>query len=356
MKQDVPELRPVRLWLYGVVVLIILMVVIGGLTRLTESGLSIVEWKPFAGTLPPMSANAWQEAFDQYKAFPQFQKVNQQMTLSDFKSIYWWEFGHRLLGRLIGIAFALPMLLFFFLRRLKGALLKRLGIALILGGLQGALGWFMVKSGLVDLPRVSHYRLAAHLGLALFLMSYLFWIGLDIEGRRETQSAPQILRILSHVIIVLVATQITFGALTAGLRAGIGYNTFPLMHGHILPPGWNQMMPVWLNFLENPVTVQFIHRSIGWSLLLTISIFWWLTGRMQVPGKARNGIHILFGVTVIQFILGVLTLVFVVPIPLASLHQFGACLVLLSAVFTLHALKRSSGPFGHKGVHANGTI
>ncbi len=335
-------IRPVKIWLYGVVAMILLMVAVGGLTRLTESGLSIVEWRPITGTLPPLSQEAWLQEFAKYQGSPQFQKINHQMSLDEFKTIFWWEYFHRLLGRMIGLVYAIPFLIFFLSRRLTPHLTRHLFMALVLGGLQGALGWYMVKSGLVDMPRVSHYRLAAHLGLALFLMCYLYWVAVDIGRHVRTGFTQPSLRTLSQWTLVLVSVQIGFGALTAGLRAGLLYNTFPLMHGYLLPPGWNQINPTWLNFFENPVTVQLIHRTLGWGVLLLTTLLWVQAWRWNTVGRFRRGTHILWGAVLAQFALGVATLVLQVPIALASLHQIGACVVLLAAVYTVHAAKRGT--------------
>lgn len=327
--------RGMRIWLITLCCLILGTVIVGGVTRLTESGLSIVDWKPLVGAIPPLSEADWLKAFAEYQKFPQFQKVNHAMSLGEFKFIFFWEYLHRNLGRLIGLAFFVPFMMFLVLRRIPRPLMSKLILGFILGGLQGALGWYMVKSGLVDLPRVSHYRLAAHLSLALFIMVYLFWLTLRLWPKVQWGGAvPMQVKRFSFVLTALVALQIVYGAFTAGLRAGIGYNTFPKMNGYWLPPGWDYFQPVWTNLFENPVTVQFIHRCIAWCLLMFVTGFWLYARRKVATSAQRFGVNGLMITIVVQFLLGVLTLLHMVPVSLASLHQLGACVLLLLAVFT----------------------
>lgn len=334
------ESRGVRTWLLLTVLMIFAMVAIGGLTRLTRSGLSIVEWKPISGVIPPITEEQWQAEFTKYKQYPEYQKVNKDrgMTVDEFKSIFYWEFSHRLLGRLIGFVFAIPLLYFALRRRIKGTLATKLVIALLLGGLQGLVGWLMVKSGLVDMPRVSHYRLATHLGLALFLMCFIFWIAQDLrfpKRLRLTDALPK----ASIAFLVLVSLQILFGALTAGLRAGHFYNTFPTMNGFWFPPDIGLMGGI-RDIFENPVTVQFIHRCLGWLTFFSAVTLGWIAFRKtDLTPRSRFSLMALAGMASIQFLLGVLTLLHFVPVGLGSAHQMGACILLILSVQAVHSFR-----------------
>lgn len=331
-----PFRRPVMIWLAVMCLLILAMVVVGGITRLTGSGLSIVEWRPVTGALPPLSDQDWQEAFDGYRRSPEYRLVNAGMDLGAFKQIYAWEYVHRLLGRAIGLAFFVPWAWFMWRRALSRALSMRLLGGLALGGLQGAVGWLMVASGLRDVPHVSHYRLAAHLSMALVVLGYLFWIWLDLRGAGSGAEAS--VRAVARGTLALIAAQIVYGALTAGLHAGIGYNTFPTMHGAWLPPGGLAMTPAWRNAFENPATVQFIHRVLGASVGVSAATLGFLSRRS--PPGLRRAIGGLALVTMVQFGLGVATLLLVVPIALAVVHQLGACVLLLTALHANHEASR----------------
>lgn len=332
---------PIRLWLFIASFMIFAMVAVGGLTRLTRSGLSIVEWKPIAGTLPPLNDEEWQEAFTKYQQFPEYQKVNQSMTLSDFKGIFYWEYAHRLLGRLIGLVFILPLLFFVLKRQLDAQMARKLFLAFVLGGAQGALGWFMVKSGLIDRPSVSHFRLAAHLLLALFLMCFLFWLALGIRVSRQEPSASHPLHVWLKAFLGLLVLQIFYGALTAGLHAGHMYNTFPSMNGQWIPQGIGSM-GTWLDYLENPVTVQFIHRILGALLLFSGgALAYNMVSCQTLSRRQRLSLIALMIMVCLQFLLGVLTLLGRVPVALGSLHQMGACFLLLLTVNAVHAFGRS---------------
>lgn len=344
MDKNSRSTRPIVIWLCVLCVLVFGTVLVGGITRLTESGLSITDWKPFTGAFPPTSDAAWQRAFDDYKAFPQYQKVNQGMTLGDFKFIFWWEFIHRNLGRLIGVAFFFPFVYFLWRRLVSGVLARRLAFAFVLGGLQGALGWYMVQSGLVDMPRVSHYRLTAHLSLALFILTYLFWLILDLKVGRQRGTVPKGVRVGVKVLTAVISLQIVLGAFTAGMRAGIGYNTFPLMNGFFAPPGLMYLDPKILNFFENPVMVQFLHRNMAYLVVLGVAALWWRTRSLALDSRQRLAVRCLVGTVAVQFLLGVLTLVLVVPVSVASMHQVGACFLLLSAVFALHSFSPARAP------------
>ncbi len=332
--------RGLRVWLLLTSFLIFSMVAIGGLTRLTRSGLSIVEWKPISGVLPPLNEAEWQAEFEKYQAFPEYQKVNHGMELHEFKYIFYWEFLHRLLGRMIGLVFAIPLIVFVWKRQVRGSLARKLAFAFLLGGAQGALGWFMVKSGLVDLPRVSHYRLAAHLSLALFLMCFLYWIARDlghaVRLRLSFQSLPGLLKIFLGLVIV----QIFYGALTAGLHAGHMYNTFPTMQGLWVPQGIGSLG--WVrDFFENPVTVQFVHRCLGWLTLASALSLGVLALRDRLMnGTARRAVFMISVAVLLQFTLGALTLIYTVPVALGSMHQIGACIVLILTVRAYHLFRR----------------
>lgn len=337
MSQTASPYRAIILWLLVVCALIVLMVVVGGLTRLTNSGLSMVDWRPIMGVLPPLSETEWLKVFAIYQQYPEYIQRNQGMSLDDFKSIFYWEYGHRLLGRLLGLIFLIPFLVFWIRKQLDKSLVKKLGFAFVLGGLQGLMGWYMVMSGLVDEPRVSQYRLAAHLGLALMVLAYLFWIVLDLRQKTYTSDVSALdqpgLRKLILFTTVLFVLQILFGALTAGLHAGWGYNTFPTMNGQWVASAVGELSPLWLNLFESSASVQFSHRLLG-SLLLVVTFIAWLNVfRKPISWSQKASLHLLFFSLIIQYGLGVYTLVNVVPLVGASLHQTVACLVLLAVVY-----------------------
>lgn len=327
-------------WLIALISLVFCMVVVGGITRLTESGLSIVEWAPILGAIPPLSEADWQSAFAQYQQSPQYRLVNAGMSLSEFKSIFFWEYVHRLLGRAVGLVFLLPFLFFWLRGCLSPALARRLIVALFLGALQGFLGWFMVKSGLVDEPRVSHYRLAAHLGLAFLIMCYLLWVLLTI--RHETAPVVQRhpLRGLLGVIAGLTVLQIVYGAFVAGLRAGGLFGTFPLMGDRWIGVGVMELSPWWLNLLESHATVQFVHRWLG-TALLALVVWFWIRARAGYCDRHQlRSVYLLTVAVIVQFFLGVFTLVNGVPLAAAVMHQGCAGLVLLSVVYAWFSFSR----------------
>lgn len=328
--------RAIAFWLFAVAGLVALMIVIGGLTRLTESGLSMVEWRPVTGWLPPLSEAAWAAEFEKYKQFPEYQKVNAGMTLEGFKSIFWLEYIHRLLGRIIGLAFALPFLWFWLRNAIPAGMTRHLVAMFLLGGAQGALGWFMVASGLVDHPDVSHYRLTAHLGLAFFIFAYLLWGALSLQ-RQETMVHWRGGG-LAAVLTAVVFLQILSGGLVAGLNAGLAHNTWPLMDGAFIPKGLLIMQPAWLNIFENAMTVQFQHR-MGAYLLAILAVI----TAFALKGRVNTGLrHALLAVIALQFVLGIVTLLHQVPIALGTLHQAGAVAVLgiCVALWHDHALRR----------------
>ena len=321
-------------WLLACVFLVTLMVFVGGVTRLTESGLSIVEWKLFTGTLPPMNEAAWQAEFEEYKATPQFQKVNAHFSLSDFKGIYWLEYLHRLLGRVIGLAVLLPFLYFSVRRQLPRRLFWRcLGIGLLVAA-QGTVGWVMVSSGLVDQPRVAPIKLMAHLLLAFTVFSLMLWTRWQVlESPRL--NAPRNLAITARALLVVLVIQIALGALVAGLRAGLSYNTWPLMDGQFIPEGLHLMSPWWVNHLENVLTVQFQHR-MGAFVVVLAGI---LLAVKAYPIKPLRFMSLhLAGAIICQFALGVATLLSGVNIWLASAHQLVALGLLASTMRALYTL------------------
>ena len=335
--------RAVAAWLFVCCALVFAMVVVGGVTRLTHSGLSIVEWQPIVGTLPPLSAGDWQEAFAKYQRTPEFRQVNHAMTLAEFKGIFWWEYAHRLLGRAIGVVFLLPLIGFAALRRIPPGYGWKLAGIFVLGGLQGAMGWYMVKSGLVDDPRVSQFRLTAHLALALVIFAAMLWPALSLTfPQRDATAAPanRAVRRLAFAVAALVFVMALTGGFVAGIRAGFAYNTFPLMNGSVVPPEIFMIEPWWKNFFWNMATVQFDHRLLAWALAFVVPALWWkLRANPGLPARARTGGGILLGLLVLQIALGIATLLLVVPIPLAAAHQGGAVLVFAAALNVAHALR-----------------
>ena len=327
--------RIVANWLTCVCVIIFCIVIAGGVTRLTHSGLSMVDWQPILGVVPPLSESAWQSAFDAYKQYPEYQKVNRDMQLPEFKIIYYWEYVHRLLGRLAGIVFLIPFIILLSMKKIRTELAPRLVIAFILGGCQGLLGWYMVKSGLIDIPRVSHYRLAAHLMLALFLLAYLYWLILELR-QINPQPVNRTMRSLILVMALVLGIQLVYGAFVAGLRAGIGFNSFPLMNGRFLAEAATMMTPGWLNLVENGAMVQFLHRWLGFLMLVIAMAGAVFAVKSQSAEQLKIGWIVLTAVMTLQFVLGVSTLLMHVPLVLASLHQVGAVLVILCVVYLLY--------------------
>ncbi len=303
------------------------MLVIGGVTRLTGSGLSIVTWKPVVGAIPPLSDADWRDAFGAYQQTPQFRLMNSGMSLVDFKRIFFWEYVHRLIGRVLGFVFLVPVAYFAWKRALPSRILRPLAVAFALGAFQGFLGWFMVKSGLVDMPHVSHYRLAAHLSLALIVLGVLFWTWLDVGDAAPVSVSPA-LRFALRVVAALLALQIVYGAFTAGLHAGIGYNTFPSMHGQWTPPGGFRSP------FEDGATVQWTHRVVGTLLVFAAGAV--AVASRGAPKRARRAVTAVAHGALLQYGLGVTTLVLHVPLAAAALHQVGACLLWLAVLRALY--------------------
>ncbi len=323
-------------WLIIINLLILTIIAVGGITRLTDSGLSMVDWKPIMGAIPPIGETQWQETFEQYKQFPQYKVVNHEISLQEFKSIFFWEYIHRLLGRIIGLVFFFPFLFFMLRGYAKGKLAAKLWMVFILGGAQGLLGWYMVKSGLVDRPFVSHYRLAAHLSVALLLFCYVVWVICSLTpfiSHRHPSSRPAKLPKWGWIITALIAVQIVYGAFVAGLDAGYAFNTFPKMMHRWLPPGGMALEPAWKNFFDNAATVQFIHRVLGVLTLFGVAGFWSYGIRQRLNHRQQTALHTILVLTSIQFLLGLATLVLQVPLLLASLHQIAACLLIGSCIY-----------------------
>ena len=329
----------VRWWLIAVAALIALMVLVGGATRLTESGLSIVEWKPVTGTLPPLTEAQWHEAFEGYRKIPQYRELNAGMTLAEFKTIFWWEWSHRLLGRFIGVAFLLPFLYFLWRGALGADLKRRLWGIFALGGLQGAVGWWMVASGLTHRTEVSQYRLAAHLMLAVVIFAVIVWTVRRMRTR-PVLSAPPRLKLFSQILLGLTFLQIYFGALVAGLRAGRAYNTWPTIDGAFIPSAGRLFFeePWWRNLFDNVLTVQFEHRMTAY-LLLAAAIWHAIDAtRARAARAVVAGAWWLVVTVLLQAVLGILTLLNQVPIDLALAHQAMAMVVLTIAVVNVERL------------------
>jgi cytochrome c oxidase assembly protein subunit 15 len=317
-----------------------LMVVVGGITRLTGSGLSMVEWRPLMGALPPMSEGAWLETFAKYQQSPQFQQVNHWMGLAEFKRIFFWEWFHRLLGRTIGIVCFVPWLYFVVRRRLTGRWIWWTLAAFFLGGAQGLLGWFMVKSGLVDVPAVSHYRLAAHLNLAFFVGVFLLWISLgvsrpDLVGARNTRDSW-----LAWALAPLVVLQIVYGAFMAGTRAGYMYSTFPDMNGAWIATGSFSLSPLWQNFFANPAMIHTVHRWLAWGVVIAIAAFVTWALRRDPTDAGRRALWVLLTAALVQLALGAATVLMHVQIVVAVAHQLMAYLLLSAVLVCAHRLRR----------------
>ena len=333
--------KPLALWLFLILALLLLMIVLGGFTRLTESGLSMVNWHPVTGWLPPLNEMEWRHVFADYQKTPEYIKRNFGMTVKEFKSIFWLEYYHRLLGRVIGVFFFFPMVFFIYKGWIKGAFLLKISGLFFLGALQGLLGWYMVKSGLVDRPDVSQYRLAAHLGLALLIFSSVLWLVLDLLQpksivAKSSGSSIRQLRRDSWVLLSLIFITILSGAFVAGLDAGKVYNTFPLMDGEIIPDGLWDLSPGFINIFENIVTVQFDHRFLAISVIIFVVIFYCRTYQVKLTNSQRRSTNALLAAAFFQVGLGISTLLLVVPIFMAVMHQLGAVVLLAIAIWLAH--------------------
>jgi len=336
------NLAVVATWLFVCCALIFLMVVIGGITRLTLSGLSITEWKPVVGVLPPLSPADWGAEFAKYKQIPEYRLVHYAMSLDEFKTIYFWEYLHRLLGRLVGIAYGVPFVWFLLRRQLPRSLVRPLAGILLLGFGQGALGWYMVQSGLADRTEVSQYRLVAHLALALAIYAAILWVALGIvrgSPRSELRQDPgAVWRRAADAVLLLVALTIAAGGFVAATHAGLIYNSFPLMGGTLLPPDYFLLHPLYLNWFENVAAIQFDHRLLALATAVLIVLVWIAGLRAALPRPCGLALHALLAAAAFQVALGITTLVLVVPIPLAVAHQAGAIVLLTAALVLRHTM------------------
>jgi cytochrome c oxidase assembly protein subunit 15 len=329
MLNQIPEKgkKPILIWLLIGMIMIVLMIAIGGITRLTHSGLSMVDWKPLMGAIPPISAVEWQSSFELYQQYPEYQENNFDMTIEEYKKIFFWEYLHRLWGRIMGIIFIIPFMIFWKKGYLKQPIFNRLIWILIGGGLVGGLGWFMVVSGLKDKPEVSHYRLAIHLIAAFSLLVYIYWQFLLIKYDQGLEKNNNVLK-WPKWLIVLAALQIIYGAFVAGLKAGLVHNTFPLMGNSFVHENTFSLSPFWENLVNHKDGVQFIHRILAYSLLVLVAFFG-LKYRKLKGVEWLKSLNLAMIIVTIQFLLGVTTLLMHVPVSIGVLHQFGAILLLL---------------------------
>lgn len=328
--------RAIARWLLGVAGLVFVMVVVGGITRLTESGLSMVRWEPISGIIPPLNAEEWQAELDAYRATPEYQQVNRGMSMAEFQAIFFWEYVHRVLGRLIGLAFALPLAWFWIKQAIPSRYKLRLVALLALGGLQGAIGWWMVASGLIDRPDVSHVRLAVHLMTALFILGGLVWTALDLFALDKDRSArPARMTVFGFVVIIILTIQIMWGAFVAGLEAGYAFPTWPLMGNAFFPANTPMLESTWRNLVDNPIVVQFAHR--WWAVVTVIALIWLARKVRQDHRMASVAIHSAFGT---QFLLGIATLLTGMNIVVATSHQAVGALVVITTAWGAHIIGR----------------
>lgn len=327
-------------WLLTCAVVIFGMILLGGVTRLTDSGLSMVEWRPLMGIIPPLSQGDWQDLFLKYQQFPEYQKINLGMTMSEFKVIFMYEYLHRVLGRLIGLLFFIPFVYFYFSRRISPQLLPKLLLMLVLGGCQGLMGWYMVKSGLVDVPHVSQYRLTAHLGLAIVIYGFIIWTAFGLINKPCDQPAG--LGKPACILSALVFLMILSGGLVAGTKAGYAYSTWPLMGDSFVPAGLYSMSPAWLSAFENITTIQFNHRIFAYIIALLLIGFSVFALRKNISSNVRIGIYSMLFLLVVQITLGISTLIFHVPVAIAAAHQVGAVALLTATLFISHSLVNRS--------------
>ena len=333
--------RKVFYWLLVGCLLIFIMVIVGGITRLTHSGLSISNYKLISGTIPPLNEVEWQRAFELYKQYPEYEKLNYDFSLQDFKDIFFWEWLHRVIGRFIGVVFIIPFLYFLLRKQLSRSTIKKCIILLCLGGFQGFLGWYMVKSGLIDRPDVSHYRLAIHLTAAFVAFAYTLWVALDIwyPIKKEIQKK---FRDLIRLGLTLLLLQIIWGAFVAGLDAGWIHNHWPLMNDGkwIHETVTIEQDPVWKNFVEGKSGVQFVHRYLAYIVVAVIVAIWFKARKMTLTTTQKNGVNILVGLVLLQFVLGIFTLILQVPVWLGVMHQVAAFFLVATMTFTLHRFSK----------------
>jgi heme a synthase len=320
-----PRRRPIRAWLWSIAGMTFLVLIVGGITRLTQSGLSIVDWDPIMGVIPPLNEAQWQDAFDRYRQFPEYQQLRRGMSLEEFQFIFFWEWFHRVVARAIGVVFLVPFVFFWIRGYFNRAVAGRALALFALGAAQGVMGWAMVASGLVDRPSVSHFRLAAHLSLAFVIFGYAVWLARDLAVGLDRAVVERGARTLMGrglaAVGVLFALQVVWGAFVAGLKAGLYHNTFPLMEGRLVPPTLLFMDPPLVNFVQNPIAVQWMHRVLGTILALAILAFSWRVLRAGVDAASRRLNATLLALMALQYLLGVLTLVYFVPVTLGVIHQ-----------------------------------
>jgi heme a synthase len=346
LRADPIKMKPLAIWLRCVCVSVVVILIVGGVTRLTGSGLSMVDWKPVMGILPPMTDAQWHEVFDQYKGSPEYQKVNAGMSLDGFKDIFFWEYLHRIMGRIVGLLCLLPYLWFLFRKKLVGNLrIKGLFLVLLVGA-QGLMGWYMVKSGLVNNPEVSHYRLAAHLGLAFSVFGLGWWMLQDLNPFSKGKGGTGRLRLLACLLLGLLCLQITYGAFTSGMKAGYGFNTFPKMAKEWLPEGLFGLSPFWRNFVADKFSVQFIHRWMGTALTLaTFGLAWFSFKSCTLNESQKRRLRWVVGLVGTQFALGVATILLIIdfPILLPVIHQLVALFLFASLLSFIHSLGTRPG-------------
>jgi len=334
--------KQVAIWLLFVAAVIFFMIILGGVTRLTHSGLSMVDWNPIMGTIPPITEADWMTTFSRYQEFPEYQKVNRGMTLEAFKSIFYFEYFHRVLGRLIGLLFLAPFMFFWFKGAIRRPMLPQMIAMFVLGGLQGLLGWYMVKSGLVKDPQVSQYRLTAHLISAVLIYSYILWVAfglLKIPNDRVVDDAERKLYRYAIALTSLMILMIASGGFVAGTKAGFAYSTFPLMDGQFIPKGMYTLQPFWSNWFENITTIQFNHRMFAYLLVLIVPLFCFAVRRLGGTNRSRLAAHLLLAMLVIQVTLGVATILLKVPVVIAASHQGGAVLLLSIIIFITREIR-----------------
>ena len=348
-RADPISTKPLTIWLRSVCASVVVILIVGGVTRLTGSGLSMVDWRPIAGILPPITDTQWNEVFDQYKGSPEYQKVNAGMSLEGFKDIFFWEYLHRIMGRIVGLLCLLPYLWFLFRKKLVGHLRMKGLILVLLVGAQGLMGWYMVKSGLVNNPEVSHYRLAAHLGLAFSVFGLGWWMLQDLnpgDPEEPKEGGLGRLRLFACILLGLLCLQITYGAFTSGMKAGYGFNTFPKMEKEWLPEGLFGLSPFWQNFVADKFSVQFIHRWMGTALTLaTLCMAWFSYKSLSLNDSQKIRLRWVVGLVVTQFSLGVATILLIIdfPILLPVIHQLVALFLFASFLSFIHSLGSGLG-------------
>jgi len=338
--------KSLTIWLRCVCLSVVAILVVGGVTRLTGSGLSMVDWRPIAGILPPITDTQWNEVFDQYKGSPEYQKINAGMSLEGFKDIFFWEYLHRIMGRIVGLLCLLPYLWFLFRKKLTGNLRLKGLVLVLLVGVQGLMGWYMVKSGLVSNPEVSHYRLAAHLGLAFSVFGLGWWMLQDLKPVSKEAGGTGRLRLYACLLLGLLCLQIVYGAFTSGMKAGYGFNTFPMMEEDWVPEGLFGLSPFWQNFVADKFSVQFIHRWMGTALALaTLGMGWFSFKSVDLTETQKSRLRWVLGLVVTQFSLGVVTILIIIdfPILLPVVHQLVALFLFAALLAFIHSLGTGPG-------------